>query len=139
MGDLDLLIDALDASPTTMTRDVHRGLGRVGDYAIRGRYGHIYSDGDGYLLCVHTGESARRWSAIKNRLAFCLLRQDGDAEGALHLDHLPNADEADAIREALHIRKRRHLSPEAKAAARSRLDRFRAALNGGFPAQDAFS
>jgi hypothetical protein len=31
-----------------------------GDYVIRGKFGHIYQDGVGYLLCVHTGESARR-------------------------------------------------------------------------------
>jgi hypothetical protein len=79
------------------------------------------------MLCVHTGESARRWSAIKDKLAFCQLHQDGDDEGCLHLDHLPSADEAEAIRAVLHIRKRRHLSPEALAKARSTLGRFRSA------------
>jgi hypothetical protein len=95
---LESLLDALDASQTTMTRALHRGLGRVGDYAIRGKYGHVYQDGTGFLICVDTNESARRWSAIKGRLAFCLLRQDGDDEGCLRLDRLPAPHEAEAIR-----------------------------------------
>jgi hypothetical protein len=37
-------------------------------------------------------------------LFFCRLTQDGDSEGCLHLDRLPNAAEAIAIREALGIR-----------------------------------
>jgi hypothetical protein len=131
---MKLLLDALDASPITLTRDLCRGLGRVGDYAIRGKYGHIYPDSTGYLLCVYTGESARRWSTIKDRLAFCRITQDGDDDGCLHLDRLPNAHEAEAIRDALRIRRRRHLTPEAKATARSNLERARATLNEGFPA-----
>jgi hypothetical protein len=104
------------------------------------RLGHIYSysGGDGFLLCVHTGESARRWSAIKDKLTpFCRLTQDGDDEGCLHLARLPTPDEAELIRDALGIRKRRKMSPEAKRKARAALERFRASLNEGFPAKDA--
>jgi hypothetical protein len=48
--------------------------------------------------------------------------QDGDDEGCLHLDRLPTEAEAKLIREALGIRRRRHLSPEALAQARSALE-----------------
>jgi hypothetical protein len=133
MRNLDVLLEALNASQVTLTRDFHLDFGRVGDYAIRGRYGHIYPDGNGWLLCVHTGESARRWSAIKDKLSFCRLQQDGDDEGCLHLDHLPLPAEAEAIRDALGIRKRRTVSPEASAKATAALARYRASLNAGFP------
>jgi hypothetical protein len=132
---LETLLDALGASQVTLTRDVHLDFGNVGDYALRGKFGHIYPDGSGWLLCVDTGESARRWSAIKAKLTtFCRLSQDGDDEGCLHLDHLPTLDEAELIRDALGIRRRRNLSQEAKAKATAVLDRFRASLNEGFPA-----
>ena len=71
MRNLERLLEALNASQVTLTRDFHRDFGCVGDYAIRGKYGHIYPDGNGWLLCVHTGESTRRWSGIKARLPFC--------------------------------------------------------------------
>jgi hypothetical protein len=138
LNNLTTLLDALNASQTTLIRDFHRFFGYVGDYAIRGKYGHIYSDGDGFLLCIHTGESARRWSAIKLKLTpFCRLTQDGDEEGCLHLDHIPRPHEAELIRDALRIRKRRSMSPEAQRKARSALERFRASLNEGFPPRDA--
>jgi hypothetical protein len=88
---------ALDATTGALRRDA------CGDYAIIGKDGHIYADGAGYLLCVSTDESARRWGFVKKRLAFCQLRQDGDDEGALHLDRLPTPAEAEAIREAMSI------------------------------------
>jgi hypothetical protein len=45
-NNLESLLDALDASQVTMTRDP------CGDYVIRGKFGHIYADGAGYLLCA---------------------------------------------------------------------------------------
>jgi hypothetical protein len=53
-----------------------RGEGRTGDWGIRGRLGHIYRDGVGFLLCV-VAEDERKHFA-KGRLAvFCRLSQDG--------------------------------------------------------------
>jgi hypothetical protein len=77
---------------------------------------------------VSTSESPRRWTGIKKRLGFCRLTQDGDDEGCLYLDRLPKADEAVLIREAIGIRKRRHLTPEALVA----LERARAAIKTPF-------
>ena len=82
---MDELLKALDASPLALRRDA------CGDYRINGKTGHIYADGDGYLLCVMTDESVRRWNNIKRNLAFCRLTQDGDDEGCLHLDRSEHA------------------------------------------------
>jgi hypothetical protein len=87
-----------------------------GDYTIIGKLGHIYTDDQGFLLYVTAPGSPRRWSLVKRRLAFCSLKQDGDDEGCLYLDRLPEPAEAELIREALGIRNRRHLSPEQLVA-----------------------
>jgi hypothetical protein len=42
---------------------------------------------------------------------FCRLTQDGDSEGCLHLARLPSSAEAELIRSALGIRKRRRVNP----------------------------
>jgi hypothetical protein len=119
---LEELLHALDASATALRLD------GCGEWAIIGKLGQIVVDGSGFLLCVTTDESARRWFNVKQRLAFCHLKQDGDTEGCLHLDHLPNKTQARAIREALGIRKRRYVSPAAMVQAISTLERSRAAL-----------
>jgi hypothetical protein len=113
---LEMLLGALDASLTALRLD------GCGDWAIFGKLGHIYVDGRGFLLYVTTGDSARRWFNVKQRLNFCRLTQDGDDEGCLHLDRLPTKTEASAIREALGIRKRRHPSPASTAQATCALD-----------------
>jgi hypothetical protein len=120
------LLAALDASPRALQRDLSRGEGRNGDWGIRGKLGHIYADGSGYLLCVTTDESPRRWTNVKARLRFCHVTQDGDDEGCFHLNRLPAQHEVEAIREALGIRKRRVLTPKGRAqleAARGLLNR----------------
>jgi hypothetical protein len=43
------LIEALDASPRALQRDLVRGESGTGDWAICGSLGHIYPDGAGYL------------------------------------------------------------------------------------------
>jgi hypothetical protein len=113
---LQSFLTALDAWTRALRRD------DCNDWAISGRYGTIYRDGDGYILCITTGESARRWGFVKKRLAFCRITQDGDDEGCLHLNRLPTSAEADIIREAMGIRQRRRLTPETL----NQLDRARA-------------
>jgi hypothetical protein len=128
---LETMLEALDASPGALRRPACRGW--AGDYQITGRLGHILADGDGCLLHIHTGDTdkptPRRWNNVKGRLAFCRLMQDGDDEGILRLDRLPTAAEADLIREALGIRKRRHLSDEELARVTSALERARGSIN----------
>lgn len=122
---LDALIEALHASPTALKRDWWRGERRKGDLGIRGKFGHICADGDGFLLCVVSDTlSTTRWNSIKCKLAFARLTQDGDSEGCLRLERLPTKAEATIIREALGIRRRRHVSAEVLAA----LERARASI-----------
>ena len=95
-------LEALDASSVVLRRDMWRD-----EYAIRGRRGHSYPDGTGYLLYVTMEErgdqqpSAKRWNLAKQRLSFCRVTQDADWEGCLHLDRLPSPDEAATILSAL--------------------------------------
>jgi hypothetical protein len=120
------LPDALDASRVGLSRDHHRGYGDAGDYALRGKLGHIYRDGCGFLLFVSYNESKRRWANVKKRLQpFCLLTQDGDDEGCFRLDRLPTAVEAEFIREALGIRRRVKLTPEQREARVARAKALR--------------
>jgi hypothetical protein len=125
-----IFLAALDASPVALRRDPHRDEGHKGDYSIQGKWGHIYIDGEGFLLCVtakdERDQSPRRWTSTKRRLAFCRITQDGDEEGCLHLDRLPTPAQAGLIRQALGIRKRRTLTKDGRAqldAARSLLIR----------------
>jgi hypothetical protein len=119
---LETLLTALDASPSALCRD------ECGDWHTSGRYGHVYADGKGWLIVVMTGESARRWTNVKQRLSpFCWITQDGDDEGALRLDHLPAQHQADLIREAIGVRRKRSMSPAALQQARSALEQARAA------------
>jgi hypothetical protein len=87
-----------------LRRDFHRGYGEVGEWGICGSNGHIYRDGDGFLIYVTTGERKRRWTNVRRRLSFCRVTQDGDDEGYLRLDHLPDASEAKRLREAVGLR-----------------------------------
>ena len=114
---LQILLAALDASAVALRRDLHRD--GKGDYSIQGKCGHIYLDGEGFLLCVtakdERDQSPRRWTSTKRRLAFCRITQDGDEEGCLHLDRPPTPAQAGLIRQALGIRKRRTLTEDGRA------------------------
>jgi hypothetical protein len=121
------LLTALDASSRCLERPVCRGW--VGDWQITGKHGHAMTNGAGYLLYAHA--TPRRWTSIKQSLAFCKLSQDGDDEGILYLDRLPAAAEAEAIRDAIGIRKRRHMSEAQIERSRSVLASARSLINRG--------
>jgi hypothetical protein len=99
---LETLLRALDATSRALRRD------SCGAWTIKGKRGYIYADGSGFLIVVSPGDSIRRWANTKGKLAFCRVAQDGDHEGCLHLDHLPMPAEADLIRHALRIKRKRH-------------------------------
>jgi hypothetical protein len=137
------LLRALGASDITLRRERCRG-DVPGDLAIIGKSGWIYPDGDAsFMLYVETsyrdynGElvegSVRRWSNIKDRLGFCQVTVDADSDGTLRLDRLPTPVEADAIREALGIKRRRYLTAEALASIKSRLSARPASGPSGAP------
>ena len=101
------LLAALDAWDRALRRD------ECSAWCITGSSGRIYTWGDGntWVLYVEC-RSARHWSATKARLAFCTVTQDGEDEGCLRLHGLPTPEQAETIREALGIRKRRTITPE---------------------------
>jgi hypothetical protein len=127
---LQALLIALDASPLALRRERYRDTNERGDWRINGRRGHVYADRLGYLLYVGA-DSARHWGFIKKRLTFCQLNQDGDDEGCLHLGRVPTKAEAELIREAIGVRKRRKLTEEGRA----QLEGARRAANSTFRAQ----
>jgi hypothetical protein len=125
---LRTLADALNASVTAIRRDQYSDQGSDdGDYGLFGKTGHIYVDGSGFWLYAQCADAPRRWTNIKRALGvFCRLVNDGDDEGAFRLERAPTSSEAEAIRDALGIRKRRNLSEAGLAqleAARTLLNR----------------
>src|SRR5215475_5641190 len=76
-----------------------------------GKRGSIHTwGGDGNTWVLYDScHSARHWTATKTRVGFCELSQDGEREGCLRLLHLPTPDQAEAIRDALGIQKRREV------------------------------
>jgi hypothetical protein len=77
-------------------------------WMINGSRGDIYTWGDGKDFILVIGcHSVRAWTAMKKRLHFCRVTQDGDEEGCLRLDHLPDAEEAEAVRFAIGLRQTR--------------------------------
>jgi hypothetical protein len=122
------LVEALDASPTTLRRD------ECGDWRI-GKTGYVYAVAGGFQLYVAL--SPRAWGFARKALSFCRVTQDGDGEGMLFLDRLPAALEAEVIRDKLSIRKRREIGEEQLARLRKWASDNRAvqppesALDGG--------
>ena len=112
---LETLLTALSATRRAFWRDT------CGDWAIWGKRGHIYADGSGFLIVVCTGGFIRLWANTKRKLDFCRVTQDGDDEGCLHLDHLPTPKEAELIRHALRIKRKRQLTPDQRATRAARL------------------
>jgi hypothetical protein len=129
------LLDALGASPRCLERPNCRGW--IGDWQITGKRGHAMTDGTCYLFYAQA--KPRRWTSIKQSLAFCKLSQDGDDEGILRLDRLPTDAEAGAIRDALGVRKRRHMTEAQISRSRCALASARSLINRGSYPQDRFS
>jgi hypothetical protein len=101
------LLDALDAAPSQLRRD------ECGSWVIAGRRGIIQTWGDGKSWLVYVvGRSARHWTAIKRRLDFMTVTQDGDEEGCLQLFRLPSPQEGVVIRDVLGLRKRVDYTPD---------------------------
>jgi hypothetical protein len=125
------LLVALGAWDRALRRD------DCGAWVIEGWCGHIASWSDtesGWVIYV-AARSARAWSAVKKRMSFCRVTQDGDEEGCLRLDRFPTTEEAEILRETLRIRKRREVSAETLEHLRQHA--FKPALNLGFSVQDA--
>ena len=113
-----LLLAALDAAPAQLRRDA------CGSWVITGRRGTVHTWGDGKSWVAYvTGRSARHWTAIKQRLDFMTVTQDGDEEGCLQLFALPTPSEAVVVRDVMELRKRVEYAPETLERKRASMAR----------------
>ena len=108
------LLVALGASDRALRRD------ECGAWWINGKHGSIHTWGDGtswvlFIIC----RSRQHWTWTKKRLGFCTITQDCDEEGCVRLHAPPTAEQANVIREALGIRKRREITADELALVRS--------------------
>jgi len=95
-------------------------LDECGDWNIFGRKGHISTDAKlWYLFTI--ANSKRHWSAIKKKLNFMIVSQDGDEEGILKLERMPSPEEGKAIREVLGLNKRPELTEEYREQLKIRV------------------
>jgi hypothetical protein len=100
------LREALNGALNSLRRD------ECDVWRLKGSRGHVYADGDGWVLFVAC-RSARHWTSTKSPLAFCRVTQDGDDEGCLRLDRLPTKAEAEEIRHVIGLRQTHEASPGA--------------------------
>jgi hypothetical protein len=91
----------------------------LSDWRINGAHGHIYAVPEGFQIFV-MGWTSRGWNAAKKALAAADLTNDGDDEGALFLDRLPTAEEAEAIRHWVGVAKKAEFSAEVLTRKRAR-------------------
>lgn len=122
LGPLADLLDALDGRRNSLRRD------DCGDWAIFGKFGHIYAvpldrlvTREGFQIVFGLAHSlgfsingaSLNWGTARRKLEpLCRLTQDGQDGGALILDHTPTPEEAAVLREVMGIFRRRHLSAE---------------------------
>jgi hypothetical protein len=98
-----------------------------GDLRIEGKNGHIYPDGDGFLLYLCFTDHPRTWTFAKKILVRHRVTQDGEDEGCIHIN--PSAAEGRTIRELLGVRKRH----SADQALRLRGFQFKGSRDGTKP------
>jgi hypothetical protein len=114
------LLASLGAWDRALRRDECSG------WRINGKNGSIHTWGDGrtWVLFVQC-RSPRHWTAVKQRLSFCAVTQDGDEGGCLRLHTLPTPAQAAVIRDVLGIRKRVEYAPDelARRVERARMVR----------------
>jgi len=116
------LLEALGAWDRALRRD------ECGAWRINGKHGTIHTWGDGRTWVLFVGcRSGQHWTFTKRRLAFCSVTQDGWDEGCLRLHQLPDATQAEVIREVLGIRKRVELAPSELERRRSLMASLRSA------------
>lgn len=122
-------VQALDARDKTLVRD------ECDDAVIMGRHGRIYADAPNSYHLIVENVTARTWSAIRRQMVpFADLVRDGDDDGAFSLDGLPTPEQAEVIRNALSVQKRRQMSESERD--RLRQMGFRPTVEEGFSAVD---
>lgn len=97
------LVQTLELSASTLRRD------ECGDWALQGKFGHIYASLRGFQIVV-TGWTTRGWNLCKADLSFCVLRQDGGDEGTFTLNKSADPKQAELIRKWVGLRKKRSIT-----------------------------
>ena len=116
---------ALKAAANTVRREVCRG--GSGECRIKGKGGHIITDGYSFYL-YHHAQSGTAWTYAKKAMCFAALIHDGEDEGIWRLDRLPDELEANTIRHYLRIPMTR---PPATNAFKPRQNADLSAKDGG--------
>jgi hypothetical protein len=129
-------VEALGCRLSALRRD------ECGDWAIFGKFGHIYAVPGSLdrpktpgLQIVVIGWSANGWNRAKRALAFASLTNNGDDEGALFIDRLPTPAEAEIIRHYVGVAKKAEFSDEVLARKREQALKARRQI-GQKPASD---
>jgi hypothetical protein len=108
---LEELRVALNGALNALKRD------ECGDFALRGRRGHIHAVDGRFYIFVAAG-SPKAWTyAKKALLPLCSISQDGDEEGILILDRMPTIEEAETIRAYIGLMQTRDSPPNAFSPA----------------------
>jgi len=116
--------DALGCRDNALRRD------ECGDWCIEGRFGHIYAipgtldrpGCEGFQIYFRGAaefeeppRGSKGWAECKKAMPFAEVTANGDAEGMLFLDHMPDQAEAKIIRDKLYIAKKREISDDERA------------------------
>lgn len=105
-AELETLLDALNGAKNAIRRD------ECGDWTIAGSRGTVRACNGKYYVYL-PGRSAATWKNAKKKLAsFATPSQDGDQEGILLLSRMPDADEAETLRDYIGLRQTREVSPD---------------------------
>jgi hypothetical protein len=103
---LETLLAAVNGAMNALRRDA------CGDWTITGSRGTIRASGGKFYVYIPSG-SAKAWTYAKRALAsFALPSQDGDEEGILTFERMPDADEAETLRSYIGLRQTRDVSPD---------------------------
>jgi len=108
------LTNALCVSPRNVQKD------ECGDWIIVARRGHVATDLLAFYAYVRA-RSPRHWKAVKRKLHFLCVTQDGDDEGIFILREMPTSGQAATIRKVLGIRRALALTDEQRASRRFNL------------------
>jgi hypothetical protein len=124
---LQTMLVALDAAHSQLRVDACR------TWTIRDKRGYAATRSDGKWWPIYCSPgSARKWNKIRQALSpLGRCAQDGDDEGIIRIDQLPNPEQAAVIRKAIGLAKRPDRAPETY--------QFQPASLGGSRHQQAIS
>ena len=114
---LSKLISALDATAGALKKD------GCGAWHVAGTRGHIHFDGSTWTIYIQC-RSPLGWTWAKKKLGLPVV-QDGDEEGCMRLDSLPDRKLAGKIRAAIGLRKAPSLSADERERRAAHMKRVK--------------